>query len=270
MPRTPGPTGFAKLYRDNFNLIWGIVGVLGIFLLWELAAAVRLINPVFVSAPSLVARAAGEYLTSDDFLVDIALSLQEFGIGMAIAIAIGIPLGLIVGWYRYPFAWLNPFISGFYATPRIAFAPLIVIWFGLGIGSKIFLVAFGAVFPILLNTMIAFRTIDPDLMKAARSFKASDFQIFRTVALPASVPVILAGIRMGIGRGLIGVIVGEFYASSAGIGHFIKVSGDSFQSDKLFVGVGVICVMGVGLSLLVGLVERRFDAWRVSSQGREN
>ena len=114
--------------------------------------------------------------------------------------------------------------------------------------------------------MVAFRTIDPDLLRAARSFKATDMQLFRTIALPGAVPIILTGVRLGIAGGLIGLIVGELYASSAGIGHWIQTAGNTMQSDKLFVGIVLVGLMGVVLSAIASLVERRFDTWRVSQR----
>jgi ABC-type nitrate/sulfonate/bicarbonate transport system permease component len=269
MPLPAERSRLARLYHDHYAVLWGTIGVVGVLVLWELAAALRWVNPFFSSSPRLVSIALTEYAASGEMLRDMSLSLQEFLLGMGLSIVVGIPLGVILGWYRYPYAWLNPFVSALYATPRISFAPLIIIWFGIGLASKVFLVFFGALFPILLNTMVAFRTLDPDLVRAARSFRASDMQLFRTIALPASVPIILTGVRLGIGRGLIGMIVGEFYASTAGVGHWISTAGSTLQSDKLFVGVVLVGAMGVGLAAIVGLVERRFDAWRVSAHARE-
>ena len=266
MPLPPVESRWSRFYSTSYELIWGSVAFSVVLGGWEFVGRSGLVNKLFISTPTLVAAALVDYIASGEITSDMGLSLQEFVYGMALAIAVGIPLGTLIGWYRYPYAWLNPFVSALYSTPRISFAPLIIIWFGIGLQSKIFMVFFGAVFPIALNTMVAFRTIDPDLLRAARSFKATDMQLFRTIALPGAVPIILTGVRLGIAGGLIGLIVGELYASSAGIGHWIQTAGNTMQSDKLFVGIVLVGIMGVVLSAIASLIERRFDTWRVSQR----
>jgi len=175
---------------------------------------------------------------------------------------VGIPLGIATGWYRRLFYVLDPFISAFYATPRVALLPLIIIWVGIGIWSKIVVVFLGAVFPVLLNTLAAVRTTDARLLRAARSFGAGDLQVFRTIVLPGSVPFILTGLRLGAGRALVGVVVGELYAATAGVGFLIAVAGASFQTDKVLVGVLLITAAGVLSMEALTRLERRFEKWR--------
>jgi NitT/TauT family transport system permease protein len=167
-----------------------------------------------------------------------------------------------MGWYRRVAYVLDPFVNAFYATPRVALLPLVVIWVGIGIWSKIAIVFLGAVFPVLLSTYSGVRTTDARLLRAARSFGADDLQIFRTLILPGSVPFIVTGLRLGVGRALIGVVVGELYAATAGIGFLISVAGNSFQTDKVFVGVLLIALVGIVSMELLGRLERRFERWR--------
>jgi NitT/TauT family transport system permease protein len=155
-----------------------------------------------------------------------------------------VPLGILMGWYGRLNAILDPFVSALYATPRIALLPLIMIWFGIGIESKIAIVFLGAVFPILVNTVTGVRTISADFVKVARSFGASDRQMFMTVALPSSVPLLLSGLRLGLGHALIGIVVGEMYGAHYGIGHLIAVSGARFQTDAVMVGIIIIAATG--------------------------
>ena len=151
--------------------------------------------------------------------------------------------------------------------PRIALYPLIIIWFGIASGSKIFIVFLSAMLPILVNTVAGVRNIDPDLLKAARAFCAQDRQIFATVALPYSVPFILTGVRQGVAHGLIGVIIGELFAGSEGIGYMISYAGQMFQTDTLLVGVVVVMIAGMMLTALGERVRRHFQRWRPDHVG---
>ena len=180
---------------------------------------------------------------------------------------VGVPLGILMGWYRRLDAVLDPFVSALYATPRIALLPLVMIWFGIGLASKIAIIFLGAVFPILVNTITGVRTIEADFIKVARSFGASDRQLFLTVALPSSVPLLLAGLRLGLGHALIGIVVGEMYGATAGIGFLISVSGARFQTDRVMVGILIIALAGVLMTRLLRAIERRFERWRPDERG---
>jgi NitT/TauT family transport system permease protein len=195
------------------------------------------------------------------------VSGQEFLVGYGMAIVIGVPLGILMGWYGRINAVLDPFVSALYATPRIALLPLIMIWFGIGIMSKIAIVFLGAVFPILVNTITGVRTLNADFVNVARSFGASDRQIFLTVALPSSVPLLLTGLRLGLGHALVGIVVGEMYGATHGLGFLIATAGARFQTDKLMVGIILIAGAGVALTELLRLIERRFEQWRPSVGG---
>ena len=166
------------------------------------------------------------------------------------------------GWYDKAFAVLNPFIAGLNATPRVALLPLVVIWLGIGIWSKVAIVFLGAVFPIVFNMMTAMRTLDESLLKAARSFGANDSQIFRTLALPSSVPFLISGLRLGAGRGLVGIVIGELYAANIGVGYLIALYGSTFQTSSLFVGILIITSMGIALDVVLRRTEAYFEKWR--------
>jgi NitT/TauT family transport system permease protein len=153
-----------------------------------------------------------------------------------------VALGVIIGWYRRIRLILDPFLNALYAAPRIAMMPLIIIWFGIGMWSKVFIVFLSAFFPILVNTVAGIRNMDRDLLRAARAFCASDWQIFKTLAIPGSVPFILTGVRQGVAVGLIGVVVGEMLGSSEGVGFMVAYGGQTFQTDTLFRGVCHHCL----------------------------
>jgi len=271
-----------------FLTFWEGVGTKWTYFGWQLpfAASLPQINPMFTSAPSRIllagdrlffdgglgavmsALAAGNLggawtaIAKGSIWKDIWVSFQEFAWGYLLAVALGIPLGILTGWYRRLNYVVEPFVSALYATPRVALLPLFIIWFGIGINSKIAVVFAGAIFPILISSFSGMRTLDANLLKCARSFGANDWQIFRTIALPGSIPFIITGLRLGIGRALIGVVVGELYAATAGVGYLITVAGATFQTDKVFVGVMIICFGGLGMMELLKMVEHHFEPWR--------
>ncbi|MBI2955281.1 MAG: ABC transporter permease [Chloroflexi bacterium] len=252
----------AAAYKDHEGKLIGLLAIVVVGALWEYVGTSGIMNPMFTSAPSRIYDAGAKLFAEGSIWKDISVSTWEFVLGFALSIVVGIPVGLLLAWYRRLNYAFDPFVTILYATPRIALLPLLIIWFGIGINSKIAVIFLGAVFPILMNTFAGVRTLDDALLKAARSFGANDRQIFLTIALPGSVPFILTGLRLGVGRALIGVVVGELYAATAGIGHLISIFGSTFQTDKVFVGVALIALWGMILMRVLQIIEERFDAWR--------
>jgi len=256
----------SRLYRFYLNQEKKILGGLavGIFLIvWELVGNVfQLINPMFMSAPSLIFKAAVELISSGEIYHDLYVSGIEFLGGYFLAAAVAIPFGIVVGWYKRASYVFDPFINAMNATPRVALLPLVIIWLGIGILSKVGIIFLGAVFSILINTRDGVKTTPANLLTAARSFGASEWMVFKTVVVPSTIPFILTGLRLAVGRALVGVLVGELYAATAGIGFMITVAGATFQTDKVFVGVLIFALSGmIGMELLTKL-ERKFDKWR--------
>src|SRR5436853_4614425 len=256
----------SKLYKFYLNHEKKILGTfsVGIFLLvWELTGNVfQMINPMFMSAPSLIWKAAVQLFVSGEIWNDLRVSGIEFAWGYILSVIVGVPFGIAIGWYKKLAYVCDPFVNAMNATPRVALLPLIIIWLGIGILSKIGIIFLGAVFPIMINTRDGVKTTPLNLLNAARSFDASEWMIFKAVVLPSTIPFILSGLRLGLGRGIVGVMVGELYAATAGIGFMITVAGATFQTDKVFVGVLVFALTGmIGMELLTK-VERRFDKWR--------
>ena len=247
-------------------LLWSGGSVVVFVVAWQLVTQARLVPALFLPAPTEIAQAMVQMLQDPTIWVDLETSGAEFMLGYLLAIATGLPLGLLAGRYLR-LAWaLDPFIAFFYSMPRIALVPLLIIWFGIGIYSKVAVVFLGAFFPILINTMAGIRSLDPALMRAARSFGARELQLFWTIALPGSVPFILTGLRLGIGHALVGVVVGELIAAQHGIAQRMSVAGTLFQVPTMFAALIIISSSGVVLTLVLQRLERRFDAWR--PQGR--
>jgi ABC-type nitrate/sulfonate/bicarbonate transport system permease component len=252
-----------KFYLNQEKLILGTLSVSLFLLIWELVGNVfQLINPMFMSAPSLIWKAAVQLFGSGEIWNDLSVSGIEFGWGYFLSILVGVPFGIAIGWYK-KFAYIcDPFVNAMNATPRVALLPLIIIWLGIGILSKIGIIFLGAVFPLIINTRDGVKTTPVSLLNAARSFGASEWQLFRSVVVPSTVPFILTGLRLAIGRALIGVMVGELYAATAGIGFMITVAGATFQTDKVFVGVLIFALSGMIATDVIDRIERRFDKWR--------
>jgi len=254
---------FYKFYLNQEKKILGSIAVIIFLTIWELVGNVlQLINPMFMSAPSLIAKAAIELFKSGEIWNDLKVSGIELFWGYTLSVAFAIPFGIMVGWYKRVSYIFDPFINAMNATPRVALLPLVIIWLGIGILSKVGIIFLGAVFPMLINTRDGVKTTPANLLTAARSFGASEWMIFKTVVLPSTVPFILTGLRLGVGRALVSVMVGELYAATAGIGFMITVAGATFQTDKVFVGVLIFALSGMFLMEALSNVERRFDKWR--------
>ena len=254
---------FYKFYLNNEKKLLGTAGVVTFLAIWELVGNVlQIINPMFMSAPSLILKAAIDMFSSGEIYNDLYVSGTELFWGFFLSALVAIPFGILVGWYKRMSYIFDPFINAMNATPRVALLPLVIIWLGIGILSKVGIIFLGAVFPILINVRDGVKTTPFNLLTAARSFGASEWTLFKTVVLPSTIPFILTGLRLGLGRAIVGVMVGELYAATAGIGFMITVAGATFQTDKVFVGVLIFALTGMlGMEMLTR-VERRFDKWR--------
>jgi ABC-type nitrate/sulfonate/bicarbonate transport system permease component len=263
-------SAFYKFYLNQEKKLLGAAAV-AIFLgIWELVGnTFQLINPMFMSAPSLVWRAAVQLFSSGEIWNDLKISGLELFWGYSLSVVFAVPFGIMVGWYKRVSYIFDPFINAMNATPRVALLPLVIIWLGIGILSKVGIIFLGAVFPILINTRDGVKTTPYNLLTCARSFGASEWMVFKAVVLPSTLPFILTGLRLATGRALVGVMVGELYAATAGIGFMITVAGATFQTDKVFVGVGIFAISGMILMEALTKVERRFDKWRVKVGAQE-
>lgn len=251
-----------SFYKRHEEVILGGSAVVVTLGVWQAFWSAGKISPLFFSGPSAIVQRFWDELLHGRLRTDMSYSGLNFVLGFAMALVLGVILGVIIGWYRKVEMLTNPFVNSLYAIPRVAMIPLIIIWFGIGIWSKVFIVFMTAFFPILINTIGGIRATDPDLLRAARAFCASDWQIFKTLAVPGAVPFILTGIRQGVALGLIGVVVGEMFGGSEGIGFMVAYGSQTFDTAQLFVGVMVIAFAGILLTWLTERLERHFSRWR--------
>jgi ABC-type nitrate/sulfonate/bicarbonate transport system permease component len=268
-----------RLYLRHERAILGSAGIIAFLVLWEGfergwwaellqpllgAQALRFqLKPIFISSPTRIARTAFDmFFLTGAIWRDLGWSSLELVLGLLLAFIIGIPLGLAAGWYRRFAYAVQPFLTALNATPQVAFLPLLILWVGTGLASRVLIIVLLAVLPIAINALAAVRTVDARLVRVARSFSANDALLFRSIIVPSAVPFLLAGARLAIGRGMIGIVVGEIYGSAAGLGAMMNQAGSRFETDKVFVGVLIIAAAGVALVELIRHIERRVEAWR--------
>lgn len=234
--------------------------IVGGILLWQLAVSVLHPNPLAIVGPWATVTDAVQLAGDGTLGTDVATSLAEFGAGLAIAIAAGMVVGFCLGLSRRASAIFDPWVTVLYTVPVIAVAPLIVVALGLGTGSKIVIVAASAFFPIAINCQAGARQGDERLRDVCLAFGASRSEIFRYALLRGTAPYLLTGIRLAIGRGLIGVVAGDLFGSTKGLGFLILSGQQNLRTNDLYVGVVVLSIIGLILTAVVGLLERRFTA----------
>lgn len=228
--------------------------------LWEIFG--RQVNPLFLSYPSAIIRAFFQLLVAGDIQRQALGSLQVFAVGLTLALVLGIGLGLLMGRYRFAEYLLDPYVYALDATPRVALIPLLLLWFGLGTTSKITIVFLSALFPVLMNTFSGVRTVSAHLVDIGRAYGANERQLFGKVIVPAALPFLMAGIRLAVGRGLIGIITAEMFTAVTGMGALLVRYSSALATDKFFVPVIFLALLGVALSSFVERLQKRLAPWK--------
>jgi NitT/TauT family transport system permease protein len=247
-----------EMFRGRLR---GTVSIVGGLAVWELISRVLVNNALFLAAPTQIIAAVFKLAASGELEHHMAISGIEFLIGYVIASLLGIALGVGMAGSTTIKQMMQPWVSGLYATPTIALAPLFILWLGIGIWSKVIVVVTLVLFPVTINTEVGLRTTSERLIEMLRSFGASRQQIFWKLSLPSASPFVLAGLKLGIGRGLIGVVVAELFGSRAGLGRLISQSADSFNMPELFAGVVILAVAGIVMTAGFSWLEARLVPW---------
>jgi NitT/TauT family transport system permease protein len=239
---------------------WRLIALLGFLLLWHIASigAGRLLLP----SPIDIVPAFVDELRSGQLLPATLASLGVFAAGYALAVVTGVALGVLMGGLPRLGETLEIYVNAINATPRVALIPLMVLWFGLGPVAKIVVVWLQAVLPILINTYAGVQNTDPDLLEAARSFGASRGQLFRHIMLPAALPYVVTGLRLGAAMAMVGTVIAELYTALAGLGYLMAQFSGSFQTARYFVPVLVLAAMGMLVSEVLKVAERRLARWK--------
>jgi ABC-type nitrate/sulfonate/bicarbonate transport system permease component len=230
---------------------------------WQAIVELGIVDPFLVASPSRVASALWDQATAGLLWDNVRASFVELIIGLALATLVGLPLGLAIGWYRRVSLAIEPLVWLQYSAPIIALYPIFTLMFGLGAKAVIAMTFLLTVSPIIINTSRGVRSVDARLLQVTRSFGAGDRQLFAKVILPASLPLVMAGMRLAVGRALIGVAVGELFAGTSGLGWSVSYYGGVLKTTDMLASVIVIGALGVLLTSAVGILERRLDSWRV-------
>src|SRR5713101_4418213 len=245
------------------KVLLGGLSVALFFAAWQAVFLVVPFNPLFISKPSLIAESLVDLLASGDLLRDLAISAVPFVYGFTAAVVVGVSAGIVMGWRARVGYALDPLMTVFYASPLVALAPLVVIFFGVGVGGKALIIFFLSVFPFIFNACAGVRAVDHLLINVVRSLGGSERDLYFKVIVPSVLPYLVAGARIAVGRALIGVLVGEFFAASEGIGYAIARFGDLFALDKMFACILIIMAIAVALTEGVRWAERAAFPWRI-------
>jgi NitT/TauT family transport system permease protein len=271
---SPGPTapsrGVGKVGRPLWQRLpkpYGLVTLVVFLVGWQFVSDVIVDNPLFLSSPTESARALWRAWESGLLGDDLQTSAREFVVGFFPSVAAGILLGILLGVSDRAKGYVDPALNAWYATPLIALIPLFIIWFGIGSTKTIVICALLAFVPCAINTDLGIRSTSRSLLEAGRSFGATRLTLFTKVRLPSALPHIITGVRLAIGRGLLGVVAGEFFGSRAGIGGRILLSSQSDRTDLLFAYVAVTAFFGVTLVGLMHWIERKVVPWRAAEEG---
>lgn len=260
MAQSPSGARFALPTDRRSLLILQLLFALLVFGAWEIYGRLR--NPLIFPPFTDVARAFVDLVTSGRLFEALWPSLKLLTIGFSIAMVIGLVLGIIIGRSRIADMTFSPYISALYATPEIALVPIILVWFGFGLSGRVVVVVIASVFTMLYNVTAGVRNAPEDLIDVARSFGASRARVLFQVILPSAIPFIMAGIRLSIGRAVVGMAVAEVYLRLGGIGELITAYGSRFVTDYLMASILVLPLLGIGLTKLLAAIERRIAPWK--------
>lgn len=241
-----------------------LVSILVVFAAWEVIG--HFVSPLFLPRPSSIAVAAVAMIGSGELWTAFASSLQILVAGFVLAGAIGIALGLLIGRYRLLEAATDWLINALYATPLVAMIPLVILWFGLGAAAKLFIVTILAIFPILITTIAGVRHVPRHLIDVGNVFAASERQIFTKIIMPSAIPYMMTGLRLGIGRAIIGMVVAEFFTAITGLGALIVKYGNQYDTAAMFVPILVLMLLGVTLTAAVRRAEHWIAPWKETEE----
>jgi sulfonate transport system permease protein len=250
--------------RTIQNVAIRIVSLTVVLTLWEVLAGH--VDPVLFTKPSLIAIAAVKMIASGELWNYLAPSLVVLGIGLSLAAVIGIAVGLVLARFWIVDVALGVYITFLYSIPSVALVPLIVLWAGYETTAKVVILFMFAFFPMAINTYQGVKNVDPKLVEVGRAFRCSERQLWANVILPGALPFIVTGLRLAVGRGLIGMVLADLYTAISGVGYLIVRTASTYQVDKMFVPIVTLGLLGVTLTALLRLLERTVAPWTLASE----
>jgi NitT/TauT family transport system permease protein len=239
-----------------------VMSIVGGLLIWEAAVPLFDLNKLIIAQPSAIYQGFDDLIGSGELWRHFKSSMTIFAVGFSFAVVVGVGLGLAIGQFRIVRRLFDPWISAFYATPNIALAPLFIIWLGYGFNAKVTTVAFIATFPIVINTSAGVDSVLTEWTDVGSAFKVNRRERFFKINLPGALPFIFLGLRLGVGRGLVGIVVADLFGSQEGLGFLIFQSAQSFRTPNVFVGTFTLAIVGVALSAVFRVAERIATPYR--------
>jgi ABC-type nitrate/sulfonate/bicarbonate transport system permease component len=250
----------AWVQRHRSGLL-GAAGILIVLVLWQLATAFGLVDVSFSSNPLRIAAAEGKLFGSGEIYPALGATGLELLWGLGITFVLGIPVGLVLGRSKVLHDMTEPMVNILYSVPYVMFLPIIIFWFGIDNTSRVIVIVWAAILPLIINITAGVRNLDSDYTRVATVFCTPRLKFFYTIALPATLPYILAGVRLAVGRALVGAIVAELFLASQGLGYFVQTQTSNFNMDSAMAGIVILAVLALVLNWAVRLVERRFTHW---------
>jgi NitT/TauT family transport system permease protein len=252
----------ARLRAETQERLLAIVSPLALLVVWQVLSWMKLLDARFIPSPITIGEGAYRLVESGELWTHLGVSLWRLAAGFVVAAVPGVLIGLVMGLSRWVRLILDPIVAATYPIPKIAILPLIMLFFGIGEVSKIVIIAVAVVYLVLINTMVGVMTIDPVYFDVAKNYGAPWPKLFTRVIIPGALPLIFAGLRLGLGVSLIVIVAAEFVAAKSGIGYLIWISWETLVIENMFVGIIVITVLGVVTTLLLREIERAVIPWR--------
>lgn len=263
---TSAPAVFAERLRPSHRTTVGTLAVVLFLIAWQIVGQREIVRSDLISTPTEVASTFGHLVATGELGRNAVVTLAEFAQGFFPAIAVGIVTGIVLALVRPLRELLDPLLIAMYTAPTIAFIPILVVWFGVGEWSKVIIVFVSAVFPVIINTRAGVAEVAEPWLRAVRSFGANQAQVVTKAILPGSLAAIMAGIRLGLGRAIVGLIAAEMYVSLAGLGRMIQTYSSAARASEILVLVTIIAAFGFGCVTLFRALETKLGTWRADQE----
>jgi ABC-type nitrate/sulfonate/bicarbonate transport system permease component len=256
------------LLRNRRPLLLGTLGIVLLLVAWQICSVTGIVDQTISSTPLKIAKEEGHLFSTGEIWTPLKVTGKEFGLGLGIAILGGIPLGIVLGRIKFLDEMAQPIINVLNSVPYVMFLPIIIFWFGIGDTSRVLLVVWAGVMPLIINTIAGVRNLDRDYVRVSTVFCAGRLFFMRAVALPAALPFILTGVRLALARALVGAIVAELFLSSGGLGYFVQNATANFNMTEAMSGIVIMAVAALILTRVIGYLERRLTHWSGSQATR--